>query len=206
VALVSNPKAHLAALSLLDRSLAAMTDDELATAISALPDDHREAIDRIAEVGDGDVVPAVRQAISRGRINGVMEQLATVLGDPCLAQCIELLGDKADLPSHDEMQAVLPELITSHGLGITRMMLASAVVGEAPASATLVEMLKRDAVIALPKQEIGSVVPLRAAVTLSAAEEAEREQLKAARKERKAREQAEARLRRAQAAQARRKG
>jgi hypothetical protein len=205
VALVSTPKAHLAALSLLDRSLSALTDDELATAISALPDDHQEAIDRIAEVSDGERVPAVRSAITQGRINGTMEQIATVLVDPCLAACIEALGDKADLPSHDEMQAILPGLIEAHGLGVTRVMLASAVVGEAPASATLVEMLKRDAVIALPKQELRPVVPARVVAALSPAEQAEREQLKAARKERKAREQADARARREQAARAKHK-
>jgi hypothetical protein len=202
VALVSTAKAHLAALSLLDRSLSAMTDDELTTALSALPDDHLEAIDRLAEVGDGERVAAVREAIGHGRINGVMEQIATVIADPCLALCIDELGDKADLPSHDEMQKVLPKLIETHGIGVVRVMLASAVVGEAPASATLIEMLKRDEVIALPKQELRPLVPARATVELTKTEQAERDAVKAARKERKAREQAAARLRREQQAHA----
>lgn len=197
---MSNPKVHLAALSLLDRAFGAMSDDELATAIDALPEDHRGAVDQIAQVGDGERIPAVRQAIAKGRINGAMEQLATVITDPCLAACIEQLGDQADFPSRSDLEGVLPGLVEAHGLALVRVMMASAVVGEAAASATLVEMLKRDEAYALPKRDERPAPRVVAAP--SADEVAERERVKAARKERKAREQAEARARRDQATRA----
>lgn len=195
---MSNPKVHLAALSLLDRAFSAMSDDELATAVDSLPEDHRDAVDQLAQVGDGERIPAVRQAIAKGRINGTMEQLATVITDPCLAACIEQLGDQADYPSREDLDGVLPGLVEAHGLGVVRVMMASAVVGEAAASATLVEMLKRDETYKLPKRDERPAP--RVVVEPSADEVAERERIKAARKERKAREQAEARARREQAA------
>jgi hypothetical protein len=45
-------KNRLQALTLLDRAMAAMTDDELDARAAALPDDHRSALDSICGAGD----------------------------------------------------------------------------------------------------------------------------------------------------------
>lgn len=198
---MNETKAHIAALSLLDRAILATTDDELDKLIGGLPEDHLDAVKRIAGVRDeqgADLVAAVRESARKGRINGDMQRLAVVLADQCLADCIKALDDHADMPTEDELRAVLPDLIETHGLGVVRLMLASTVVGEAPASATIVGMLKTDETVRLPAAELKPLAPLLPPKT----DDAERLALKAQRRERKLHEQEAARLRREQIARA----
>jgi hypothetical protein len=187
-------KTRLQALVLLDRALAATTDDEIDALVSALDDDHREAVERLA---DGVTPAAIREAASKGRVNGTLESLAVVLADACLADCIEQLGDHADNPTSDELRDVLPGLIERHGLACTRLMLATTVVGEAPASAIVRDLLKHDDDVKLPPMEPRPIAPIVQAPRVS---DAEREAVKAKRREMKLRRQAEARARREQSA------
>lgn len=206
---VNSTKAHIAALSLLDRAFIAIPDDELSALIAGLPDDHLSAVKRIAGVRDeaptGDdesaeesLVGAVREAAHKGRVNGDLHRLGVVLSDACLADCIEKLGDNADFPSEEDLQKVIPDLVEAHGVGVVRLMLASTIVGEAPASATIVGMLKTDETVKLPPLDLKPLAPLLPPKH----DEAERLALKAQRKERKAHEQAAAKLRREQIARA----
>ena len=198
---MNQTKAHIAALSLLDRAMLATTDDEMAALIAGLPDDHTSAIKRLCDLRDedADLVEAVRIAARKGRLNGDLQRLGVVLSDACLADCVEQLGESADLPTEDELQAVIPGLIERHGIGTVRVMLAATVVGEAPASDIIVGLLKTDETVKLPVLDLKPLAPLLPPKT----DDAERLQLKALRKERKALEQAEARLRRDQVARAR---
>jgi hypothetical protein len=198
---VNSTKAHIAALSLLDRALIAVTDDELAALLAGLPEDHTTAVKRICELRDedADLVEAVRIAAHKGRLNGDLQRLGVVLSDACLADCLEQLGDAADMPTEEELQAVIPGLIERHGLGIVRVMLAATVVGEAPVSAMIVGLLKTDETVKLAPVELKPLAPLLP----PKADDEERLRLKAQRKERKAQEQAEAKLRRDQVARAR---
>ena len=179
----------------------ATTDDEMAALIAGLPEDHTSAIKRLCDLRDedADLVEAVRIAARKGRLNGDLQRLGVVLSDACLADCVEQLGESADLPTEDELQAVIPGLIERHGLGTVRVMLAATVVGEAPASDIIVGLLKTDETVKLPVLDLKPLAPLLPPKT----DDAERLQLKALRKERKALEQAEARLRRDQVARAR---
>ena len=103
---VNQMKTRLQSLGLLDRALRAATDDELAAIVTALGDDHREAVERLT---GGEPTPeAIRQAAAKGRIDGTMESIVLVLTDATLADCIEQLGDHADNPSSDQLRAVLP--------------------------------------------------------------------------------------------------
>ena len=192
------------AISLLDRAFAATSDDELATLIAALPEDHLSALRHIAgvrdEVAPDEIVPDVRTAGVKGRINADLERIAVLLTDACLADCITALGDKADLPSHDDLQGVIPGLVETYGVPTVRLMLASVVAGDAPASPTIVKILKTDEVVQLPAVEARTIAP----VLPPRHDEEERARLKAQRKERKAAEQAAARARREQAERARR--
>jgi len=198
---VNSTKAHIAALSLLDRALIAVTDDELAALLAGLPEDHTTAVKRICDLRDedADLVEAVRIAAHKGRLNGDLQRLGVVLSDACLADCLEQLGDAADMPTEEELQAVIPGLIERHGLGIVRVMLAATVVGEAPVSAMIVGLLKTDETVKLAPVELKPLAPLLPPKT----DDEERLRLKAQRKERKAQEQAEAKLRRDQVARAR---
>lgn len=188
-------KTRLQSLGLLDRALRSTTDDELQTVIGALGDDHREAMQRL--IG-GDVTPeSIRESAAKGRIDGTMESVALVLTDATLADCIEQLGDHADNPTSDQLRGVLPGVIERHGLGATRLMLASTLAGEAAASAVIRDLLKHDETVQLPAVESTRSGPAaRPADTADA-------DVKARRLEAKRRKQAEARARREQSARAR---
>jgi hypothetical protein len=193
-------KNRLQALSLLDRAMTAMTDAELEALVASLPEDHVVAIDKLAGAQDGFDDPAgrtvgLRAAVARGRMSGTLEQIATVLSDPCLADFITLLGENSDNPSEDDLQAVLPGQIDKHGIATVRLTLAASIAGEAAASVMLTRVLKHDEVVALPP------APEPAAPTVLTREADE--ETKARRKAAKERKQAEARARRDQAAKAR---
>ena len=191
-------KTRLQSLGLLDRALRAATDDELAGIVTALGDDHREAVERLT---GGDPTPdAIRETAAKGRIDGTMESIALVLTDATLADCIEELGDHADNPSSDQLRAVLPGVVERHGLGATRLMLASTLAGEAAASAVIRDLLKHDDLVKLPPAEPARPSPIVRAPEVSSTE---RDAIKAKRQELKRKKQADARVRREQAARAR---
>jgi hypothetical protein len=185
-------KTRLQSLGLLDRALLATTDDEIDALVAALDDDHREAVERLA---DGVTPEAIREAAAKGRVNGTLEGIAIVLADACLADCIENLGDHAENPTSDQLREVLPGLIERHGLACTRLMLATTVVGEAPAAAIVRDLLKNDDDVKLPPMEPRPIAPI---MQPSRGSDAEREAVKAKRREMKLRRQAEARARREQ--------
>ena len=194
-------KNRLSALNLLDRALSAMTDEELEALVATLPEDHREAIDKICGAREGGFEDpaartiAIRSTAARGRMNGTLEQVTTVLTDPCLADCIEKLGDNSDNPSEEDLAEVTPDLIEKHGLATVRLTLAASVAGEAAASVLLTRLLKHDEVLGLPAEsEPAPVVVLTKEID---------EETRARRKAAKERKQAEARQRREQQARAR---
>ncbi len=168
-------KTRLAALGTLDRAFSVATDSELSALIDALGEDHTEALVRLC--GDTQL-ESVRSHIKKGRVDGQMESLAILLTDACLADCIEQLGENADNPNAEQMTEVLPGLVERHGLAAARIMLASALAGEAPASAIIRDLLKNDPVLALPKAEPAE----RPAVRKTPAESPERQALKAKRR------------------------
>ena len=192
-------KNRMQALGLLDRSFKAATDEELSAAIEALDEDHRDGLATLVEEVTAD---GVREAVRAGRIDGGMEAIAAVVTDASLADCIEQLGDDADNPSSDQLREVLPGVIERHGVAVTRIMLASTVAGEAPASAIIRDLLKTDETVQLPKAEEAQLAPL---IDTSKRSDAEQAELRAKRAEaRKAKKDAE-RARRAQSQAARRK-
>jgi hypothetical protein len=197
---VNQVKNRLQALGLLDRSFAAATDEELAAAVEALDDDHRDAL---TEVVKGEpTADAIREAIARGRLDGTLEGVALVLTDKALADCVEQLGEHAENPTSDQLREVLPGLVERHGVAIARMMLSSTVVGEAPASAIIRDLLKHDELVQLPPAEPKPIAPMY----VPDVDPEERAEVKAKRKEMHERKQAAARASREQAAKARHRG
>lgn len=196
---VNQMKNRMQALGLLDRAFKATPDAELAVAIEALDDDHREGLDSFVD----ELSPSgVRDGVKAGRIDGGMEAIAAIITDAALADCIEQLGDKADNPSSDQLREVMPGIVERHNLGISRIMLASTVAGEAPAAAIIRDLLKNDEQLALPKADEVEIAPLLDTSKRSAEEQ---EELRAQRKAAKKAKQEAARARKAQAAAARRK-
>ena len=203
-------KARLAGIALLDRAFSHLPDDELETLTTTLPENHQGAIQRIIGVAEGEelhgaeLVAAIRSVATKGRMNGNLERLAGIISEPCLTDCIEQLGDRADMPSEDDLLEVAPGLVERHGISLVRIMLAAAVTGEAPASPAIIRILKHDEQLALPAAAPDSgPAPVKA---VSAEEAAERERIKERRKEERRQKQAEQAARREQAARARRGG
>jgi hypothetical protein len=197
-------KNRLQGLTLLDRAFTAMTDSELETLVASLPEDHRTALDEICGAREGGFTEsssrllALRATAARGRLNGVLEQITTLLCDPCLADCIEALGEHSDNPSEAELLEATPALVEKHGLATVRMMMAGSVAGEAAASVTLTRLLKHDDTLALPPVELEEITVLPPPTA--------DEELKAKRKAAKAAKQADAKARREQQVRARHGG
>ena len=190
-------KNRMQALGLLDRTFKSATDEELNMLIENLDEDHREGLDSFVD----DLTPdGVRAGVRAGRIDGSMEAIAAVMTDTCLADCIEQLGDNAENPSTDQLVKILPALIETHGVASTRIMLASTVAGEAPASAIIRDLLKSNDLVALPKVEEVQLAPLLDTQKRSDDEQAE---IRAKRAEAKKAKQEQARARKAQSAAAR---
>lgn len=190
-------KLRLQGLNLLDRALAATTDEEMTVAMAAMSDEHKAAVGKL--IGEDAGPDELRSFGRTDRLGGSLENVAIVLSDVCLTDCITGLGDNADNPTREQLDEVLPGLVERHGLAITRLMLASVASGDAPAAPMLRRLLKDHDTLALPKVE---AVAHKAAPVVKEADP-ERDALKAARKERRAREQADAKLRREQALKAR---
>ena len=191
-------RTRLQSLGLLDRALRATTDEELEAVVEGLDDDHREALERLA--GDSTTTSAIRDAAAKGRIDGAMESLALVITDTALADCIKELGDHSDNPTTEQLRAVLPGIVERHGVGVTRMMLASTVAGEANAAVVIRDLLKRDELVALPPIETARPSPIVRAPKVS---DVERDAIKARRQEQRRKKQEDARTRREQSARAR---
>jgi hypothetical protein len=192
-------KNRMQALGLVDRAFKATPDEELAAAIAALDEEHLEGLESFVEENTPE---GVRGGVKSGRIDGGMEAIAAILTDACLAECIEELGDHADNPSTDQLKEVLPGLVEKYGLGITQIMLAGTVAGEAPAAAIIRDLLKTDETLALPRVEEVQTAQVLDTSKRSADEQAElRAQRKAAKQAKKDAERA----RKAQSAAARRR-
>ena len=198
---MSQLKNRLQALTLLDRAFTAITDEEFAAIVAALPEDHVAALDELCGAREGgftDVAArniAVRAAAARGRMSGELEQISTLLCDPCLEKCIDMLGDNSEDPTEEQLLKVTPKLIKDFGLPSTRLMIASSIAGEAPASEMLSRLLKHDKQLALPAVEFTAVAALPARTA--------DEEVKAKRKAAKERKQADSRARREQQLKAR---
>jgi hypothetical protein len=193
---MSQMKNRLQALSLLDRAFTCITDAELETIVASLPEDHVQALDELCDAPEGGFPDATARSLalrahaSRGRVSGGLEQVATVLTDPCLAKCIEALGDNSDNPTEAQLLEVTPALVDEFGVADVRLMLAASIAGEAAASVMLTYVMKHDDTLKLPPAE-----PV--AATLLPAPQADAE-AKARRKAQKEKKQADARNRREQ--------
>ena len=151
---VNAVQSRLIAISLLERAVRAATDDEIAGMVVGLTDEQSKLLEQRCQGTD---TASVRAALTKGRMNGTLEGIAALLADRCLADCVEVLGDSSDNPTEAELQEALPGLVERHSVGATRMMMASAIVGEALASPILKDLLKSDPVVALPPPDLVSI-------------------------------------------------
>lgn len=122
-----------------------MPDDQLSKLVASCPDEARRWFVGLSGSEDDTVhVEGLRGALKRGRMKGVPDRAAATLTDACLHDCIEALGEKADLPSEADLMGVTAALAEKHGVSTTRLMLAAAALAEAPAANAIVKVLKND--------------------------------------------------------------
>lgn len=145
---------RLVGLNLLERAVKALSDDELDALVLQLTEEQKEALAKRAGSLES---TSVREQLGRGRMNGMLEGISSLLADRCLTDCIEVLGESSDNPTEDELQGVLPGLVERHGVGAVRVMMTTAIVGEALATPILKDLLKTDALVALPPAEFVSI-------------------------------------------------
>ena len=145
---------RLVGLNLLERAVKALSDDELDALVLQLTEEQKEALAKRAGSLES---TSVREQLGRGRMNGMLEGISSLLADRCLTDCIEVLGESSDNPTEDELQGVLPGLVERHGVGVVRVMMTTAIVGEALATPILKDLLKTDALVALPPAEFVSI-------------------------------------------------
>ncbi len=197
---MQSPKDRLARLALLDRAFGLLTDDELLALVAALPEEAANAIDHFAAAAAPGVsgrVETIKAAAAKGRMNGNLERVTNTISALVLNDCVEALGDHADLPSEDDLREVAPGLVEKHGLNATRVMLATVAAGDAPAATAIVRLLKYDELLGLP-----AVAPTVFTPTAPVAEGPERAAIRERRKADKKKQQAESALRREQIARA----
>ena len=197
---MQSPKDRLARLALLDRAFALLTDEELLGLLTRLPDEAADAVDHFATAAAPGVsgrVETIKAAAAKGRMNGNLERVTNTISALVLNDCVEALGDHADLPSEDDLREVAPGLVEKHGLNATRVMLATVAAGDAPAATAIVRLLKHDELLGLP-----AVAPTVFIPTAPVAEAPERAVIRERRKAEKKKKQAESALRRDQMARA----
>lgn len=140
-------KDHVVRLARLEAEFRNLPDAEFARLVDALPDEAKTVLTSRSGGEESVDIPGLRDAMRRSRMKGLPDQVAAAITEPCLDACITALGDKADLPSLDDLAAVTPGLLVVHGLATTRLMFASAALQEAPAAATIMKLLKANAAL-----------------------------------------------------------
>lgn len=103
----------------------ALEDSELLGLARALDEEMREGLASllgfpIVQFDDDEKLTANLRARSNRRMSSY--NVGIVLGDACIQKCIEVLGDSSEDPTLEELQRVLPDLVSEFGLGAVQLM------------------------------------------------------------------------------------
>ena len=77
---------------------------------------------------------------------------ALSIAGPCSDDCIDVLGDKADEPTREDMDGVLDDLVERWGAQMVTLMLAAYPAMDAPAGPVFAEILDTDERFAIPEE------------------------------------------------------
>ena len=141
---------RLNALNTLERALATVTDEEINALVAKLPEEHLELLTKVA----GTTPEEIRTGIVAGKMDTTMENIAALLTDSCLNDCIESLGDHAEDPTEPQLAEVVPGLVERHGKAVTQVMFACTMAGEAKAANNIRAVLKSNEHVAMPANEM----------------------------------------------------
>lgn len=102
-----------------------LTDDVLTALATALPEELRDALAKAIALprGSFDDRASLAQLIRQGMVaRKAIIDTGVVLSEPCTEWFVEILGDRADDPSYDDLQPLIPEAIDKFGLDAVRLM------------------------------------------------------------------------------------
>jgi len=142
--------------------------DRLSAALATFDDDALD--DAIRALGEGEHLAELAQALNakrpallshphpshlvRPRIYsgppGRRVLAALSIAGPCSDDCIDVLGDKSDEPTREDMDGVLDDLVERWGAQMVTLMLAAYPAMDAPAGPTFSEILDDDERFAIP--------------------------------------------------------
>ena len=177
--------------------LATVSDESLANMAIAVDEKLRDALARLLALPVGafeehaTLAPRMREAMAKRKAH---LDAGVIMGEAATEKAIEMLGDRSDDPSLEEIQAVLPELIESFGLDAVRMM----TVQYSTSLGGFRKLLTTDERFALPSSSTTATGAANiSAVNTAAQEEKRRQRAERKQKEREERARAEAQRRHA---------
>jgi hypothetical protein len=102
-----------------------ITDDVVSSLAVALPENLRDALARTVALPRGafDETSTLAQRVRQGMVaRKAIIDTGVLLSEPCTEWFVEILGDRADDPSYDDLQGLIPEAIDKFGLDAVRLM------------------------------------------------------------------------------------
>jgi hypothetical protein len=105
--------------------LATVSDESLVAMAIAVDEKLRDSLARLLGLPAGafdepaTLAPKIRESMAKRKAH---LDTGVIMGEAATEKAIEMLGDRSDDPSLEELQAVLPGLIDEYGLDAVRMM------------------------------------------------------------------------------------
>jgi len=165
----------------------AMPDESIEAMARALGDDLRDALARTLALPagflDGDGLAARLRAAMQGRRAHLTA--GSLLSDPITSKTIELLGDRSDDPSLEDLHEVLPAMIDEFGLDVARLM----AIQYSVSLGGFRKLIATDERFAIPSRVASAPAP---AVVVDAVAQDEKRRIRAERKQREREQRARA--------------
>jgi hypothetical protein len=177
--------------------LATISDESLAAMAIAVDEKLRDSLARLLALPAGSfddpstLGPRIREAMAKRKAH---LDAGVIMGEAATEKAIDVLGDRSDDPSLEDLQAVLPDLIDEFGLDAVRMM----TIQYSTSLGGFRKLLATDERFALPTASTAPSNASAAAAPDAAAQE-EKRRLRAERKNKEREERARAEAQRRQA-------
>jgi hypothetical protein len=143
-------------LKRLDAALVTLDDESLRSGLSGITEKQRQELAvqlnlprATMHLGDA-LAPLVRRKL-RGLAVDRQLMVASAITNRANDATVRALGDRSEDPSREDLQEVLPAVIDEHGIELTRLMVASYAVSDAPCRDAMREILDTDEQFAIPE-------------------------------------------------------
>jgi hypothetical protein len=143
-------------LKRLDAALATLDDESLRSGLSGITEKQRQDLAvqlnlprATMHLGEA-LTPLVRRKL-RGLAVDRQLKVASAITNRANDATVRALGDRSDDPSRADLDEVLPGVIEQHGIELTRLMVASYAVSDAPCRDAMREILDTDERFVIPE-------------------------------------------------------